>query len=153
VCWLLGLQSSSPWRSLSSSAVCAGLTCPILYTIFIARAHTGLRLVMYSAGACAAAQAGNVQKLAAILKRTPGAVHSDGATGHTCQYSQHLLDLYSTDGTTSIFIIVAGSSGYTPLHYAARAGHLEAVKLLLNSGRLTCTKAVPITSAAHPVRA
>ena len=27
-----------------------------------------------------------------------------------------------------------GDSGYTPLHYAARAGHADAVQLLLNSG-------------------
>jgi ankyrin repeat protein len=28
----------------------------------------------------------------------------------------------------------AGLSGYTPLHYAARGGHLEAVRLLLDAG-------------------
>jgi ankyrin repeat protein len=38
--------------------------------------------------------------------------------------------------------INAGSSGYTPLHYAARAGHLEAVKLLISSGMQSCSMAV-----------
>ncbi len=28
----------------------------------------------------------------------------------------------------------AGHSGYTPLHYAARSGHLDAVKLLIKAG-------------------
>ena len=43
----------------------------------------------------------------------------------------------------------AGSSGYTPLHYAARAGHLAAVQMLLDAGAsaagrvLTCEQSTP----------
>lgn len=58
----------------------------------------------FTRSACSAAQLGQTDKLARILGRNPEAVHSDGA---------------------------GGSSGYTPLHYAARAGHLGVVELLL----------------------
>ena len=30
--------------------------------------------------------------------------------------------------------VCAGQSGYTPLHYAARSGHLEAVTMLIKAG-------------------
>ncbi|GLC46803.1 hypothetical protein PLESTM_001928000 [Pleodorina starrii] len=60
----------------------------------------------FSRSACAAAQDGNVAKLRRILQRNPAAVNGDSASG----------------------------GSYTPLHYAARGGHLEAVELLLKSG-------------------
>lgn len=34
----------------------------------------------------------------------------------------------------------AGSTGYTPLHYAARAGHTKAVQLLLRHGERSSNK-------------
>jgi hypothetical protein len=61
----------------------------------------------FQRSACSAAQLGQVDKLARILQRNPSAVHSDGS---------------------------AGTSGYTPLHYAARAGHVPALELLLKHG-------------------
>ncbi|KAL6754083.1 ankyrin repeat-containing domain protein [Haematococcus lacustris] len=64
----------------------------------------------FARSACAAAQAGALDKLQRILAAHPEAVHSDGTA--------------------------TGSSGYTPLHYAARAGHEEVVRLLLNRGAL-----------------
>jgi ankyrin repeat protein len=57
--------------------------------------------------ACAAAQRGQLSKLEGLLSRKPDCVHWDGVTGN---------------------------SGYTPLHYAAREGHLACVKLLLHRG-------------------
>lgn len=60
----------------------------------------------FARSACAAATNGDVEKLRKSLERNPGAVFHDGA---------------------------GGGSGYTPLHYAARGGHLECVTLLLQA--------------------
>ncbi|KAF6260118.1 ankyrin repeat-containing domain protein [Scenedesmus sp. NREL 46B-D3] len=57
--------------------------------------------------ACHAAQLGQLDKLERILRNRPEAISWDGGTG---------------------------TSGYTPLHYAARAGQLKAVQLLLKHG-------------------
>ncbi|GAX84017.1 hypothetical protein CEUSTIGMA_g11442.t1 [Chlamydomonas eustigma] len=57
--------------------------------------------------ACAAAQSGDMGKLSRIISKCPESIFSDGANG---------------------------GSGYTPLHYAARAGRIEVVKLLLQHG-------------------
>ena len=58
--------------------------------------------------ACAAAQRGQAAALAALLaRRGEKALHDDG---------------------------VAGGSGYTPLHYAAREGRLDCARLLLDAG-------------------
>lgn len=57
--------------------------------------------------ACHAAQLGQLDKLERILRNRPEAINWDGGTG---------------------------TSGYTPLHYAARAGQLKAVQLLLRHG-------------------
>jgi hypothetical protein len=74
----------------------------------------------FQRSACSAAQLGQVDKLARILQRNPSAVHSDGG---------------------------AGSSGYTPLHYAARAGHVQAIELLLahGGGRQRAPRCTPHT--------
>ncbi|KAL3140889.1 hypothetical protein ABBQ32_005422 [Trebouxia sp. C0010 RCD-2024] len=61
----------------------------------------------YLKSACAAAQQGNLAKLGKILDRHPHAVNTDGTEG---------------------------GSGYTPLHYAARGGHVDVAKLLLSKG-------------------
>ncbi|GIL66183.1 hypothetical protein Vafri_19793, partial [Volvox africanus] len=60
----------------------------------------------YSRSACSAAQDGDVAKLRRILQRNPASVGNDVASG----------------------------GSYTPLHYAARGGHLGAVELLLHKG-------------------
>mgnify|MGYP002413607140 CR=1 FL=1 len=58
----------------------------------------------FTRSACAAAQAGDVARLATLIERNPGCVHHDGTGERT---------------------------GYTPLHYAAHNGRLEVARLLL----------------------
>lgn len=60
----------------------------------------------FARSACAAAQNGNDERLRQCLERNPMCIHHDGASG---------------------------SSGYTPLHYAARGGHAECIGLLLRA--------------------
>lgn len=79
--------------------------------------------------ACAAAQAGDVGKLARLL-------------------SNKRLNVLHSDGTTD------GSTGYTPLHYAARAGQLRCVELLIShdadvNARTASGGATPLHRAAH----
>ena len=57
--------------------------------------------------ACSAAQSGDLARLDRLITAHPDALHTDG---------------------------VGGTSGYTPLHYAARAGQVEALRLLLQRG-------------------
>lgn len=61
----------------------------------------------YLRSACAAAQEGNTTRLEEILRKCPEALQDDGHRG---------------------------STGYSPLHYAARGGHGAAVDLLLRQG-------------------
>eukprot|EP00793_Prasinoderma_coloniale_P006227 PRCOL_00001057-RA len=71
----------------------------------------GLDELEFSRSACSLAQRGQTSRLAALLDRRP--------------------QLLADDGTLAAG---SGGSGYTPLHYAARAGHLDAVELLLSRG-------------------
>ncbi|XRB24347.1 ankyrin repeat domain-containing protein [Pseudoscourfieldia marina] len=61
----------------------------------------------FTRSACYLASKGRVQDLRDIIARRPSCVHSDGTAEN--------------------------ASGYTPLHYAARAGHVECVRLLIAS--------------------
>jgi ankyrin repeat protein len=76
--------------------------------------------------ACAAAQAGDAPRLRRMLSRSTRHVETDGA---------------------------GGSTGYTPLHYAARSGSAECVALLLQHGARvdaqTAGGATPLHRAAH----
>ena len=52
---------------------------------------------------------------------------------------------------------IAGNSGYTPLHYACREGHIDCVRLLLDRGaivdsRTTAGNATPLHRAAFTGR-
>ena len=87
----------------------------------------------YLKSACAAAQQGNLAKLSSILDKHPHAVNSDGAEGK-------LETLSSFCQRQVILTPTAGGSGYTPLHYAARGGHLEVAKLLLSKGKTHSTQ-------------
>mmetsp|Transcript_22627 Transcript_22627/g.31546 ORF Transcript_22627/g.31546 Transcript_22627/m.31546 type:complete len:172 (+) Transcript_22627:295-810(+) len=66
-----------------------------------------LEEVEFMRSACAAAQRGHLKKLEHMIERHPEVVNSDGGLN---------------------------TSGYTPLHYASREGHVNIVRLLLNSG-------------------
>lgn len=90
-------------------------------------ATQGLDEVEFARSACQAAAAGHVDKLRRMLERSPDAVHSDGGKG---------------------------TSGYTPLHYAARSGQLGCAALLLERGaavdaRTVAGSATPLHRAAH----
>eukprot|EP00887_Chlorella_sp_A99_P005549 scaffold1.g5549.t1 len=63
--------------------------------------------VAFAKSAAAAASRGDLAAVRAIVARQPAQVHNDG---------------------------YGGSSGYTPLHYAAREGHADVAEFLLASG-------------------
>lgn len=86
--------------------------------------------VDFMRSACAAAKAGDCDRLAQILFRRPDSIHDDGVSGQG--FCSKLLIIRTWNLST-------GNSGYTPLHYASRAGRLNAVVLLLRRG---CTVAV-----------
>lgn len=82
--------------------------------------------VAFQRSACTAAQAGNCDRLKTLLGKDPALLHADGA---------------------------GGTSGYTPLHYAARSGQVAAVRLLLDAGanpnkQTTAGKATSLHRAA-----
>ncbi len=76
-------------------------------------------------GACHAAQVGDLTRLAAILERHPAAMHGEESAGSTAQQQKQRQGQQGERGADSS----ASSSGsnYTPLHYAARAGKIDAV--------------------------
>ncbi|KAK9863513.1 hypothetical protein WJX84_008153 [Apatococcus fuscideae] len=77
--------------------------------------------------ACSAAQTGNLERLDRLTASNPAALLTDGS---------------------------GGNSGYTPLHYAARAGQDQAVELLLQRGaevnrQTTAGRATALHRAAY----
>ena len=96
--------------------------------------------------ACAAAQQGNVSKLERILRDHPTAVSDDGVGGALpCRrvalpcWRVALPFFASASHAPALNILtptctIAGQSGYTPLLYAGRAGHVAAVQTLLMHG-------------------
>lgn len=89
-----------------------------------------LEEIEFLRSAASAAQRGDAARLSELLQRTPEAVHSDG---------------------------VCGTTGYTPLHYAAREGHAPCVALLLARGARPDARtkggATPLHRAAFAGRA
>ena len=83
----------------------------------------------FARSACTHALNGDVERLRKALERNPGGIYHDGA---------------------------GGGSGYTPLHYAARGGHDDCVRLLLelNASVLARTSggATPLMRAAFTGR-
>lgn len=83
--------------------------------------------VSFDRSACAAALTGNLSRLQTLINKNPSALHDDGYNG---------------------------STGYTPLHYAAREGHVQIVEYLLQAGanvnsRTAAGKATPLHRAAY----
>lgn len=83
--------------------------------------------ISFNRSLCAAASLGNISRATDLIDRHPESVHSDGR--------------------------VSGRSGYTPLHFAAREGHLEVVQLLIERGahidaQTTAGGATPLHRAA-----
>jgi len=127
-----------------------------------ATATQSLDELAFARSACQAAAAGAVDKLQRILERAPDAVHSDGGKGAVgcgdkgvfataTAVSRYLRAVLHADTPTPN---ATGTSGYTPLHYAARAGQLECAALLLRQGaaadaRTVQGRATPLHRAAH----
>lgn len=79
----------------------------------------------FARSACNAAAMGDLESLRKCVQRNPGSVYHDGASG---------------------------STGYTPLHYAARGGHNECIAFLLQSNASVLARtqggATPLMRAA-----
>lgn len=97
-------------------------------------ASQSLEEVEFAKSACAMAQTGNTQKLARLLAQRPECVHSDGTSGARCAHPDAKRRMLEAGLYTKGLLWRAGSSGYTPIHYAARAGHFAAVQMLLDAG-------------------
>lgn len=91
-------------------------------------AAQSLEELEFSRSCCQAASVGDVARVQLLIKKHPDSMHSDGT-----------LD---------------GTSGYTPLHYASRAGHVDVVRALLEAGAAvnaatTAGRATPLHRAAY----
>ena len=87
--------------------------------------------VAFAKSICAAAGVGDIPRVRAFLQKNPQSVHSDG---------------------------MGGTTGYTPLHYAAREGHAGVVSLLIAFGAdpnraTTAGGATPLHRASFTGRA
>ena len=76
---------------------------------------------------CYYASVGDLAKVNTLLCKTPDCVHCDGR---------------------------GGTSGYTPLHYASRSGHVEVMRALIQAGadvnaRIRASQATPLHRAAY----
>ncbi|PNH01818.1 Ankyrin repeat domain-containing protein 39 [Tetrabaena socialis] len=105
------------WSAFCAAHASGACKCALVAT----GTEQSLDELEFSRSACSAAQNGDVAKLRRILQRNPQAVHGDGGSG---------LGVFASYEPPPP---PAGGS-YTPLHYAARGGRLEAVELLLSSG-------------------
>lgn len=112
-----------------------------------APASQNLEEVRFLRSACSAAQMNDLKRLAKLLAKSPGSIDDDGIAGSS-NFNRMCAALKG--GTESVCKTAtcpqslaygragcAGQSGYTPLHYAARAGHRDAVIMLLNAGTVT----------------
>ena len=112
-----------------------------------APASQNLEEVRFLRSACSAAQMNDLKRLAKLLAKSPGSIDDDGIAGSS-NFNRMCAALKG--GTESVCKTAtcpqslaygragcAGQSGYTPLHYAARAGHQDAVTMLLDAGTVT----------------
>ena len=84
----------------------------------------------YLRSACAAAQVFKCYWVEVILHKHPEALQDDGHRGRRAELSVGSAGMPADRFTCW----PSGSTGYSPLHYAARGGHGAAVDLLLRQG-------------------
>ncbi|GFH28017.1 ANK_REP_REGION domain-containing protein [Haematococcus lacustris] len=121
--WSASCQRCPTEGELGTQVACSCLLAPGARAV-----GQSLDELEFARSACAAAQAGALDKLQRILATHPEAVHSDGtATAFPIPAAIQLAP-QQAQRVTGVFVSGVcdpGSSGYTPLHYAARAGHEE----------------------------
>jgi Ankyrin repeat len=111
-----------------------------------APAQQSLDELAFTKSACAAAKSGNHEQLKRLIDKQPACVHWDGCGGAFCFERAVFGSICSgcKGGSGSNASGSAGDSGYTPLLYAAREGHVDVARLLLQHGQC----AVPYGSPA-----